>query len=192
MFKLYFYTLLVIMSLADAKAARKVSKTKVTKLGNKITNLIIEGDKLSEVSQLVTQFKAAFSEFSNTHEDVVKLDPENEISHDSYFDHVEINYFKVLTRAKEIKPVEAKVSASDSTVVGLLSLPKLELEVFTGEALKYPTFIKSFKASVETCTDDPDVRLSRLFQFLGGEARKAVRSCIFWEDRKDTFLLYLL
>ena len=42
--------LLVIMSLADTKAAGKVSKTKVTKLGNKITNLLIEGDKSAEIS----------------------------------------------------------------------------------------------------------------------------------------------
>ena len=171
--------LLVIMSLADAKAARKVSKTKVTKLGNKITNLLIEGDKSAEISVLVTQFKTAFAEFSKTHEDVAKLDPDSEVSHDVYYDQAETNYFKILSRVKESKPVEIKSSSVDSTVVGLLSLPKLELEVFTGEVLKYPTFIKSFKASVESCTTDADIRLSRLFQFLGGEARESVRSCLY-------------
>ena len=172
--------IVAVMSLADAKTARKTCKTKVTKLGNKISNLIIEGDRLAEVTQLIAQIKSAFSDFSKSHESVVALDPDNEIVHDSYFDNVESNYYKILSRAKEANVSETSAfKSSDSTVVGLLSLPKLELEIFTGEALKYPTFIKSFKASVETCSSDPDIRLTRLYQFLGGEAREAVRSSLF-------------
>ena len=155
---------LFTMTLADRKNARKVCKTRLTKLGNKISTIIVEGDKLADIPDLVIQFKAAFADFSKEHEEVVKLDEDNDMQNDAYYNQVESNFLKVLANAKDVKTPVPKVqssnlSASNTTVVGLLSLPKLELEVFTGEPIKYHTFVKAFKASVEKCTDDTDVSL---------------------------------
>ena len=174
----------IVMSLQSAKSDRKVCKTKLTKLGNKISTILVEGDRLAEIPVLITEFKVAFDDFSKSHDEVTSLDEANILDHEVYYDHVESNFLKILATAKDVKQAAASFSSPvpsspSSDVIGLLSLPKLELEVFSGEPIKYHTFIKAFKASVEKCSDDPDVRLSRLFQYLSGEPRDSIRSSMF-------------
>ena len=170
-------------TLAEAKAARKVSKAKVTRLCNKVSQFIAEDANLAEIPSLVSQVKQAFSEFTASHEQVVNLDTDENADHDGYFEQVQTNYIKVLSRAKSIKSVPAQESKSTLVpgpeVFNLLSLPKVELEVFKGDPLQYHTFIKAFQLSVEKCCADPDAKLTRLLQYTAGDAKEAIRSSIF-------------
>ena len=76
--------ILFTMTLSDRKNSRKVCKTRLTKLGNKICIIIVEGDKLADIPYLITQFQAAFADFSTEHEEVVKLDEDNDMQNDAY------------------------------------------------------------------------------------------------------------
>ena len=54
------------------------------------------------------------------------------------------------------------------------SLPRPEPEVFDGNVLRYPTWIKSFETFIERKTSDPSERLFYLGRFTSGEAKEAV------------------
>ena len=54
------------------------------------------------------------------------------------------------------------------------SLPCPEPEVFKGDLLRYPMWIKSFETFIEQKTKDPSERLYYLRKFTAGEAKEAV------------------
>ena len=61
-------------------------------------------------------------------------------------------------------------------MVNLLSLPKVELEIFSGNPLKYLSFIRAFDVNVDWLCSDPDSKIARLLQYTGGEAHEAIIS----------------
>ena len=80
--------------------------------------------------------KNAFSEFTLSHEKVVTKEPDENVDHVKDFDDVEANYVSALCKAKSVKhkvasSIQSTVSGHDSEMLGLLSLPKVELEVFS-------------------------------------------------------------
>ena len=58
------------------------------------------------------------------------------------------------------------------------SLPRPEPEVFDGNLLRYPTWVKSFKTFIERKTTDPLERLFYLVRFTSGEAREAINGLL--------------
>ena len=54
------------------------------------------------------------------------------------------------------------------------SLPRPEAEVFTGNPLRYPSWIKSFETFIKRKTRIPSERLYYLSKYTTGEAREAV------------------
>ena len=55
--------------------------------------------------------------------------------------------------------------------------PKTEIVTFDGNPLNYHLFMKTFENSVETSTEDGDIRLQLLIQHCTGKAREAIKSC---------------
>ena len=66
----------------------------------------------------------------------------------------------------------------NNDVYKLLCLPKVELEVFLGDPLKYHAFIKSFSVTVERLVKDADSRLARLLQYTAGKAHQAIQGAL--------------
>ncbi len=66
-------------------------------------------------------------------------------------------------------------------------LPTLELEKFSGDPLHYFKFIKRFEAVIETHTDSPSLRLSRLIQYCEGEAKRIIDRCIYIPDPAEAY-----
>ncbi len=62
--------------------------------------------------------------------------------------------------------------------MSVLSLPKVEIESFDGDPLKYHKFIALFEESVEKLVKDDKVRLTRLLQYTTGSAKQAIQGCI--------------
>ena len=54
------------------------------------------------------------------------------------------------------------------------NLPRMEQEVFTGELLRFPIWIKSFEAIIESHTDSSSERLYFLSKYTSGAAREAI------------------
>ena len=45
-------------------------------------------------------------------------------------------------------------------MINLLSLPKLELGVFSGDPMKYHTFIRAFDTNVDKLSENPDGKIA--------------------------------
>ncbi len=76
--------------------------------------------------------------------------------------------------------VEKDTAGSDLTrkeLLEVLNMPKIEIEIFEGDPLKYNSFINVFKEKVDRRTSDPWVKLTRLLQYTGGKAKDAIRAC---------------
>ena len=54
------------------------------------------------------------------------------------------------------------------------SLPKPEPEVFKGDILRYPLWIKAFETFIECKTTEPTERLYYLGKFTGGEVKESI------------------
>ena len=85
------------------------------------------------------------------------------------------------------------VTGSDATVpllerlADLLSnsrdhLPKMEPEVFNGNLLKFPVWIKSFDAIIESHTQSPAERLYFLSKYTSGAAKEAIEGFLTLND----------
>ena len=73
---------------------------------------------------------------------------------------------------------QSEVSTTDSVraVHNLAYLPKVEIDVFSGDPTKYHSFIAIFEQSVEKYTPDGGARLTRLLQYTDGIAKRAIQS----------------
>ena len=66
------------------------------------------------------------------------------------------------------------------------SLPCPEPEVFTGNPLRYPNWIKSFETLIERKTQNPSKRLYYLGKYTAGEAKEAI-SALLALDNTDAY-----
>jgi len=71
-------------------------------------------------------------------------------------------------------------SSSDALrqdIISMITLPKVELEPYAGEPLKFHSFFAAFDENVHDVVTDGKMRLSRLLQYTTGKAKDAIRSC---------------
>lgn len=62
------------------------------------------------------------------------------------------------------------------------SLPRPEPELFTGNPLRYPNWIKSFETLIERKTKNPSERLYYLGKYTTGEAKESISGLLALED----------
>ena len=62
-------------------------------------------------------------------------------------------------------------------ILSIANMPKVELEQFDGDPMRFHEFFASFDENVHNVTTDGAMRLSRLQQYCIGDAKKAIRSC---------------
>ena len=61
----------------------------------------------------------------------------------------------------------------------LINAPKIELDVFNGDPLRYQVFIALFDEAVDKCTElDGSAKLARLLQYCGGDAKRSIENCV--------------
>ena len=179
--------LVSMADVADLKKSRGVAKGKVTKLCNKISLLVAEDQKVSTES--LDQLRSAFSEFDELHDKVVGVESDVDESV-KYYQDVYDKYLMVLLKVKAVQKVDvsttqkvdigatqradksqvASALSADSDIFKLLCLPKVELQKFSGDPLKYHGFIKSFEINVVKYCSDPDQKLALLLQYTSSEA----------------------
>jgi len=77
----------------------------------------------------------------------------------------------------------AKVFREDSTLERLVTLladrqdrlPRMEPEVYSGDTLTFPTWMRSFETLIETHTQSPADRLHYLSKYTAGDAKNCIR-----------------
>ena len=79
---------------------------------------------------------------------------------------------------------ESKVASHESVenermsqLLTTLNLPKVEIEKFEGDPLKYHSFMACFNENVDKVVTDDTVKLTRLLQYTAGDAKDAIRMC---------------
>ena len=115
------------------------------------------------------------------HEQLFVDEPETE-DDSKYYQQVQVNYVGALDRARTVRHETTSLPGStdsasantsslmESEMLNLLCLPKVELEVFTGDPLKFHALMKS----VQVNSHDPDSKLAQLLQYTLQEAHQAI------------------
>ena len=174
----------------EQKAARKARKSALTREINAVERFIAEND-FDEVKRRAGKIKLKFTEFERVHDEYHdSLDDETEIDDsEQYFYDTQNNYVASLKSIKayiaERKAEETAIKAeaeqkqavSRNELLELVNLPKLELDAYDGDPLKYHSFLAVFDEHVDRVTHDPGVKLSRLLQYTTGRAKEAIRYC---------------
>ena len=172
------------------KTERASAKGIVTKQINAIRQKAAEreGDITSMINDLKTKFKT-FTDLHNDYAGMVSQDKADEC--DEYFADVQSSYIDALEKYyPKVQPTTPQDNSFHDTsmsgasgfsrdeMLTMMNLPKVELKVFDGNPLHYHAFIKSFDANVDKVCSDPDLKLTRLLQYVSGSALEAVRCCL--------------
>ena len=178
------------------KTIRASAKRAVTKQINAICQKFAENETDS-IPGMIEHLKQKFKSFSVAHETYVDLESEEHLDEcDKYFYQVQGNYISVLKEFTASKVVTSQDNDGDQTcngaagsrlssgsddlheqMIALMNLPTVELQTFDGNPVRYHSFIKSFDANVDKVCQDPDLKLTRLLQYVTGTALEAIRSC---------------
>lgn len=173
--------------------ARTVCKAALTREANRAKRFVAEEDK-SEVLQSIEKLKGLYRKFEQVHDEYHSLLEDEEAVEDSdaYFDEVQESYTSRLQGLQDwIKSITGSdtqentsqvslgsMDPGNSDLLRLFNLPKVELEPFNGDPLKYHSFIAVFDESVDSVAQEDQAKLTRLLQYTTGRARDAIRSCV--------------
>ena len=160
------------------------AKRALTKQMNRIRQSLAE-DELKSYDGEVRKLKDLFKEFTVTWEeyhDTLATEAEVKDS-DSYFSKEQDCYIKILEMVTARRQILRQSDGEPESCVtkellSVFCLPKVELEVYMGDPLRYHHFMKSFDLNVEDVCSDSNVKLTRLVQYTGGAAKEAIRGCL--------------
>ena len=156
----------------DWKAVRKTKKTSLTKQANQLKRYVEEGD-VDVVNTRRKLYVNTFKEFDEAHENVDSTTVESE----EYYNSVLQAYTETLKHVNVwLKDLKHEKN-SESKMVKLLTLPKLEIDKFSGNPEEYLSFIAMFEECVEEVADIDQERLSRLLQLTCDVAHNAIKPC---------------
>ena len=168
--------------MATDKQVRGFKKAVFTKLTSKLNRLKAEDSK-DDAKDLLVELKKAFTAFEEAHSVVC----EHELDFDEFMKEkqnileVEEQYIQCLNN---IMPwlngddLAAAVQPPCSQTLGkLLTLPKVDIQPYDGDCMKYSTFISVFKRCVESVLDDDEDRLIHLKRLTTSHAASAILSC---------------
>ena len=190
----------------------KQRKSVLSRHGNTLIKAIDAADA-AEVSARLVRLKGVISEIEQLFEELMDIPdlPADDVSkHSNWFDEVENSYFHFFKLGNDsLKPSESKSTPSepvnepnttsgpidpksssskpavsvDQNFVNLLSMPKLEIECFDGDPLKFHSFMRSFKLHVGNVSGNSDAKIAYLLQYTKGAAYDAIKGvCIVGGD----------
>ena len=162
---------------AQPKRDRGTKKSIVTRQLKTLNRHLIEEDAVYVISSL-DKLKIAFDAFEKFHyncHDVLDDSTEIEKS-ERYFAAAECNYMdgdgsarawlkSIKTRdvySKQNNDEPSPPVLSQKEMLNLLSAPKVELDIFTGDPLLYQTFMAVFEEAMDTKFSDAQTKLTRL------------------------------
>jgi len=179
------------------KGERQTAKHVLTKELQTFTRLMAERE-LAQVQQRLQKLKDKFSNFEASHDSLIPLlnnakaakdlekdfsetlklyvDSMNNIHHwlDEHDKHSAVKS-TVVPEISNTARVSNELSHVD--IVNILNLPKVELEPYDGDPLKYYGFLAIFDENVDSIAHDGRIKLTRLLQYTCGKAKDAIRSC---------------
>ena len=184
----------------DLKAKLKQMKGVIGRYLATLSRLVAEkqvakvNDYLGKTSEAFDAFDGLFTDF------VVEFGDNDDTYNDVWFDEVQQRYlaaYKVAAdflaqgsafcnsaadRKPDLAPVVTEPNARDSDLASdfqaAVNMPRIEIEPFGGDPLKYHSFIRTFNVLVESTCSDPDARLARLVKCTTGPAHDAIQGTL--------------
>ena len=173
----------VIRANAKRAVTRVINDIRKSIAADDIVNLDEKRDKLKDIFK---DFEEACATFEEGIHDCNELD-----KCDAYFSEVQDNFIKALEQVKFISqrnkcdPDSVKpqgVTQSDAfdmeRLFSAINMPKVEIEVFDGNPMKYHQFMRAFDLNVHDMRCDENIKLTRLIQYCSGSARDALEGCM--------------
>ena len=184
-----------------AKATRSTYKGLVTRATKAVERYKAEDDE-GAVKARLEALKETFKDFESAHvrfhEQLKESEPLEES--EEYFFQVQDAYVAAMESAKtwlraNKGPMEVDAGKSTPAVktedallqgglLGMLTLPKLELGTFDGDPAKFHGFMSVFKEMVDCNLKDNRAKLARLFQYTSGKAKDAIRYCALMDGEE--------
>ena len=181
-----------------AKLVRRQGKAAITRHLGALKRLVAEED-VEGVQIRLDRIKASFKQFEVAHDayqDLLEDDAEIEQSED-WFEEVQANYVSCVTEARAWLKSQTEGDGdsksdisedmshhgkepsclSHADLVGLMSIPKVEIDKFEGDPLEYGSFMSVFDELVDRRVNDSQVKLTRLLQYTSGPAKGAIKNC---------------
>ena len=164
----------------------EAKKRALTTRINSIQRFIAEECTIDQIIDKRDTWKTVFREFEQAHaeyEALITNDKDIEDA-DNYFTSVQQTYIDAMKAIKGY--IDDQQSSDDDSIPDTnlidsrpapVNLPKLEIETFAGDPMKYHVFIPTFRETVEKYCDDGGARLTRLLQNTEGQAKKAIHAC---------------
>ena len=72
-------------------------------------------------------------------------------------------------------------------IVTALNMPRVEIDVFSGNPLEYQSFMAVFNDSVDSQPIKDRMKLTKLLQYTSGAAKSAIRNCALIKDGTDAY-----
>ena len=164
------------------KTNRGTRKANLTKGTGALRRYIAEQDRDGVKTQL-DKLKVLFTIFEQAHDTYHQtLADESDIETSAeYFNSAEGTYIEEISNAhKWLSPIPVHTSHEsvfNSQMIDMLSLPKLTIDVFTGDPLTYKEFMTIFDEVVDSKPVDSHMKLTRLLQLTSGKAKDSIRHC---------------
>ena len=174
------------------KDDRGRKKAFLTRLRNSLVRFIAE-ENVGQVKLTLENLQTAFDKFEEIHElyhGLLETDDDIAVS-DTYFFEAQNQYVESLNKGKEYlrnsseeSKTEKKPNVTSQSIdassglkdfASYMNLPKVELEIFSGDPLKYSSFLAIFDEHVHRAPIDDSMKLSRLLQYTSGKAKDAIR-----------------
>ncbi|XP_076036051.1 uncharacterized protein LOC143022004 [Oratosquilla oratoria] len=182
----------------QAKVVRRQRKAAVTRHLGTLCRLIAEED-IAGITDRLDRVRTSYNEFESAHDayQTFLSNDERELeASESWYKETEEEYIKVIKDARaflkvrtqsEIPCAKSRVDSENSEserldvspaeLVGILNVPKVELDVFEGNPLEYNLFMTIFDELVDSKVSDPEIKLTRLLQYTKGPAKAAIKNC---------------
>ena len=153
----------------------------LTKYLNTLKRRIVEQDS-SSVREYLSKAQRAFDELETVHTSLMDmLTTEEDINNgEEWYRNVESDYFTAVRSAQDflkpsVTPIDQVPAAID--LQAIMAVPKVELDVYSGDALQFKTFMAIFDEAVHNNKLlSNGTKLTRLLQYTAGEAKRSIQS----------------
>ena len=186
----------------EAKVVKNQRKSVLSRHVNTLRRLLIEEDTNGVIARLKSM-KDTFDQLEQAHYDYIESIQGNTKASDdeitkceTWFDDITKSYLENVSKARVwltpcgIAPPTVRVtqevsgpsppsdvSGLSSEFVTLLSLSRVDIPSCNGDPCNYQTFITTYDQVIGNIINDDQVKLTRLLQYMSGEAAVAVKSC---------------
>ena len=172
---------------------RRQRKAAITRHLGSLSRHIAEG-KTKLIHERLDKMQASFTEFEQINDAyLATLTEESDLDEsEAWFAEIEGRYIAGVTSANDwlheneqltsgnhgnVSTDQGVAAGVNKDILSMLTIPKLEIDTFSGNPLEYQSFMAIFDECVGNKVSDDQIKLTRLLQYTSGPAKAAIRNC---------------